>query len=199
MKQPPYNPNNIAEHPLEIYLERYVRCNPMEISKRLGIPYENGAFQLPVLGEPLAFTWPEGSPDYEAKVRILFLHYLLDGLPTVERNTFSSYAELPWGSIYAVNFKGRCIRFMVSLFGENLPAFERICQEFGGKPIRSSGTAYQIPFMPGYAVQLILWEGDEEFPASGQILFSDNFQDGFPAEDRVVLIEYLLQRMKERM
>ena len=30
------------------------------------------------------------------------------------------------------------------------------------------------------------WEGDEEFPPSAQILYSDNFQFGFHAEDMVV-------------
>mgnify|MGYP000594588565 CR=1 FL=1 len=30
---------------------------------------------------------------------------------------------------------------------------------------------------------MILWEGDEEFPPSSQILFSDNFPVSFQAED----------------
>ena len=195
MNKPPYNPNNMTENPTNIYLDRYAEADPSEISKRLSIPFENGAFQLSVFGETIPFTWPEGSPELSPKDRILFMHYLLDGMPTVEKNTFSSYAELPWGEVYDVNFRGRCTRRMVGRFGNNIEAFEEACQAKGGVKVKNSGTAYQLRFMPGYSVQLIIWEGDEEFPASGQILFSDNFQDGFPAEDRVVVLEYMLKRM----
>ena len=34
---------------------------------------------------------------------------------------------------------------------------------------------------------MILWEGDEEFPPSSQILFSDNFPVSFQAEDMAVM------------
>ena len=45
-------------------------------------------------------------------------------------------------------------------------------------------------------VRFTLWEGDDEFPAAAQILFSDNFPDAFAAEDRVVVCEYILGEMK---
>ena len=35
----------------------------------------------------------------------------------------------------------------------------------------------------GLFVRLILWEGDEEFPASAQILFSSNFSTAFETYD----------------
>ena len=50
--------------------------------------------------------------------------------------------------------------------------------------------------IPSTVVRFTLWEGDEEFAPTSQILFSDNFPDAFAAEDRVVVCEYILGEMK---
>ncbi len=46
-------------------------------------------------------------------------------------------------------------------------------------PVDHGDIAYQLEIFPGYLVQMILWEGDDEFPPSSQILFSDNFPVSF--------------------
>ena len=55
---------------------------------------------------------------------------------------------------------------------------------------------YQVELMPGLTVQFLLWLGDEEFPPSGQILFSDNFRFAFTAEDMANIGDIILNRMK---
>ena len=37
--------------------------------------------------------------------------------------------------------------------------------------------------MPGLSIRFAVWNADDEFPPSSQILFSDNFQYAFSAED----------------
>ena len=56
--------------------------------------------------------------------------------------------------------------------------------------------AYQLEIFPGYLVQMILWEGDEEFPPSSQILFSDNFPVSFAAEDMAVMGDVIIGSLK---
>ena len=41
--------------------------------------------------------------------------------------------------------------------------------------VKHGDIAYEVEIFPEYKVQMILWEGDDEFPPSSQILFSDNF------------------------
>ena len=48
-------------------------------------------------------------------------------------------------------------------------------------------------------MELIVWEGDEEFPPSSQILYSDNFASGFSAEDRVVASDILISAIRQEM
>ena len=53
--------------------------------------------------------------------------------------------------------------------------------------------------LPGYRMKVIVWEGDEEFPPNSQILYTDNFAEGFAAEDRVVAGDILITVIKAHM
>ena len=43
------------------------------------------------------------------------------------------------------------------------------------------------------------WEGDDEFPPNAQVIYSDNFEEGFAAEDRVVVGDILISTIKANM
>ena len=53
-----------------------------------------------------------------------------------------------------------------------------------------------IEIVKNYHIQLILWEGDDEFPPSSQILFSDNFPASFEAEDMAVMGDVIIGSLK---
>ena len=57
----------------------------------------------------------------------------------------------------------------------------------------------ELELMPGYTMQMIVWEGDDEFPPNSQILYSDNFENSFSAEDRVVSGDILISVVKSCM
>lgn len=66
-------------------------------------------------------------------------------------------------------------------------------------PLKSGDAACQMEVMPGYEVQIIVWEGDDEFPPNSQILFSDNFPKAFSAEDRTVVGDLIISELKRNM
>ena len=45
----------------------------------------------------------------------------------------------------------------------------------------------------------MIYAGDEEFPPSSQILYSDNFASAFSAEDRVVAGDILISAIRQEM
>ena len=55
---------------------------------------------------------------------------------------------------------------------------------------------YEFELVPGYRMQILVWEGDEEFPPNAQVLYSDNFETGFAPEDRVVAGDILISTIK---
>ena len=109
---------------------------------------------------------------------------------------FVTYREMPWGETYNEKFTQRCILRLAGTYGYKIGKFKAICEAMGASPVSGSGVGYEFEFLPGLFVRFLIWEGDDEFQPTSQILFSDNFPDAFAAEDRVVVCEYILGEMK---
>ena len=76
--------------------------------------------------------------------------------------------------------------------GNRLTDFCAVMERMGAKKLPMGDASYEFEFINGYFVQFILWAGDDEFPPSAQILFSDNFPLSFSAEDMAVVGDCLL-------
>ena len=57
----------------------------------------------------------------------------------------------------------------------------------GGKSYEKGDIGWEFEFMPGLSIRFAIWNADDEFPPSAQILFSDNFRYAFDAEDMAVV------------
>ena len=193
----PYDADNLTARPLEHYLERFRSTELSEIAARTVLPAEGNTLTLTLLGEPRRVTWPDFADEgWTDKDRILALRFLLDGKRPGAAVGFLTYRELPWGETYDRQFHARCIARLAGTYGTRAKAFSDACVRLGGRPVGKTGTGYAVEFMPGLTVQLLLWEADEDFPASAQILFSDNFPAAFSAEDCVYVCEYILKRLR---
>ena len=69
----------------------------------------------------------------------------------------------------------------------------------GAQPLKHGDAGYEFRLVGDYRMQILVWEGDEEFPPNAQILYSDNFAEGFAAEDRVVAGDILISTVKSYM
>lgn len=193
----PYRADNLTQAPLEHYLDRLLHSNASEISYRLDLSWEKNGFVLRVLGRNMHCNFPKlDDPHWTDRWRILFGRYLLEGKKPHPMERFVTYAQMPWGDVYNEKFRQRCLDRLAGTYGYKIDAFKAVCQAMGGEPLSGSGVGYAFEFLPGLFVRFIIWEGDDEFPPSSQILFSDNFPDAFAAEDRVVVCEYILSEMK---
>lgn len=202
--------NNKEMVPLEHYLEQYRQANPLEISSRTGVPYDEqrGVFRVSFFGRMYEVSFP----DFAAKcldeaygfdplqslnpAKILVVRHLIEGAATTGRGRFLTYREVPWGELYYRQFNGRCMMRLAYGFGNNLNAFRTAMEAMHAAPVKAADAAYQVEVFPGYFVQFLLWEGDDEFAPSSQILFSDNFPAGFHAEDLVVVCDVLITILK---
>ena len=196
-KKTPYAPNNLTEKPLSWYTEAFRAADPGEIAERTGIFCEEGVFHIKALDREWLIDWPDcKNPDIRDKDKILFMDYLLNGKKTGPSQTFLSYADFPWGDLYNRNFKARCINRLVGTWGNRPEAFKEAVVRLGGLILPGNGIIGLIPFMENLELKFIIWEGDEEFPSSGQILFTDNFRDAFSAEDQVGVCELILRLLQ---
>ena len=197
--------NQKEEAPFAFYKERFTAADPAEISARLGLPFENGGFSVTLLGTTYRISHPDCvfSADREdalgvtsLTVQVLLLRLLLLGKPAPETEDFKSFSELPWGEVYQKPFSGRILNRAAFTFGTRLDDFRRAAEKLGGKPISQGDAAYEFRFTENYRLRLILWEADDEFPPSAQLLYSANFPLGFSADDRVIAAETLLNSLK---
>ena len=198
--------NQKEEAPFAFYKERFTAADPAEISARLGLPFENGGFSVTLLGTTYRISHPDCvfSADREdalgvtsLTVQVLLLRLLLLGKPAPETEDFKSFSELPWGEVYQKPFSGRILNRAAFTFGTRLDDFRRAAEKLGGKPISQGDAAYEFRFTENYCLRLILWEADDEFPPSAQLLYSANFPLGFSADDRVIAAETLLNSLKQ--
>ena len=190
--------------PLEFYTGKFSESDPEEMSRRTGVNYENGEFKFSFLGRNVVVSYPDMEAKYadgtaaKSNIRILLGRFLMDGNPSAWEGKMLSYTEMPWGNVYEAQFKGRCIMRLAFSFGSDLKKFEEACLSAGGVPAKGGDMAFDMPLLNGFTVRLIVWEGDEEFPPSSQILFSDNFPSAFSAEDMAVVGDIILDAMKGR-
>lgn len=195
-----YKKDSKEQMPYQHYTEAYAKADPAEISDRLQIPYdeEQKTFTFQFLGTTYHVTWPDYSISHEENscgyypledmiyAKILVIRYLLEGKTILAGGEFKTYREMPWGEVYYQQFNGRCILRLAYGFGNKLEAFGKVMQAMGAKKLEFGDISYELTLFDGYQLRFILWQGDDEFPPSSQILFSDNFAKAFSAEDMAV-------------
>ena len=205
-----YGKDSKERLPWEHYLSQYQESDPKEIAARLGISYdeEQKYFTLKFLGTVYQISWPDFQVSHEADdmgfypletmtyARTLTIRFLLNGAEASGSGKFKTYREMPWGEVYLRQFDGRCIKRLAFSYGNRIKDFQAIMEHMHCVPVKHGDIAYQLEIFPDYLVQMILWEGDDEFPPSSQILFSDKFPISFQAEDMAVMGDVIIGSLK---
>jgi hypothetical protein len=119
--------------------------------------------------------------------QILVLHYLHGAWsssgaePTGE---WISFQEVPDGRFYLDAFHRRAKNPLVQTFGEKPRLMAELAEKaYGSEPFDQGDVSVIVRPFPLVPVALILWEGDEEFPPEGNILFDHTIVRMLTAED----------------
>lgn len=205
-----YAKDSKEQRPYEYYLKTYQEIDPKEISERTRFFYdeEKKVFTVVFMGSTYEISFPDYKishkedekgvyPLEEAmNAKIFMVRYLSEKAKAPSSGKFLTYREVPWGEVYFRQFQGRCLMRLAFSYGNKLEAFKKVMTAMGAKPLEQGDCAFELEFMEGFFIRLILWEGDDEFPPSSQILFSDNFAVTFAAEDLAVAGDICINMMK---
>jgi hypothetical protein len=110
---------------------------------------------------------------------------------------FISYKELPGGGIYIQPFTNRAIRPMVQFFGQQPKRLLDVAERIGGIPEKHGDAGVTLTAFPKVPVTLVIWGADDEFPASGNILFDSSASKFLPTEDYAVLASFVVMTLKK--
>ena len=199
--------NHKEEVPFSHYESLFRDLNPQETVTRLpGGTFEDGRFTITLLGRTYRVSWPEyalealdGKPLPNLPTQTFLLRCLLEGKELPFLGQWKTFREMPWGELYIQPFTGRCLTRAAFTFGTRVAAFRAACERLGARKLPHGDAGYEFSFFGPYSMQLLVWEGDDEFPPNAQILYTDKFAQGFAAEDRVVAGDILIGHIKANL
>jgi len=129
-----------------------------------------------------------GAPAHVA-VSILLLHYLLRADGTPPAGEWLAFRELPDGLFYAAAFAQRTEAPLAQAFGANagsgdgLAGFRAAAAAAGGLPLDLADAAFAFQALPRLTLAVLVWDGDDEFPAQASVVFDAAAGHYLPAED----------------
>ena len=198
--------NHKEEVPFAHYEERFRGLDPAEAAARTGVKWDGKEFYVNLIGREFAISHPEyairpldGGNIPPLPTQTFLLRILLEGKSVAWTGEWKTFREMPWGEMYIKPYTGRCLTRAAFTFGTRIAAFKAACEKMGAESVKHGDAGYEFCVTGNYRMRILVWEGDDEFPPNAQILYSDNFAQGFAAEDRVVAGDILISTIRFNM
>jgi hypothetical protein len=171
-------------------------ADPKPLAEQSGARFTTDAegkagLSLDFLNRNVHLAWPSLDASYgdsgEAlpiQQQVLILHYLKGVWGQKESGEWIAYQEIPDGKFYLDAFLRRAKNPMVQSFGSRPELLVELTAEvYGAEPFDQGDHSVVVRALPVVPVALILWEGDDEFPPEGNILFDRSISGILSAED----------------
>lgn len=143
------------------------------------------------------FTFSDEA-DPEAQIplqeQVLILHYLLGCSPHL-KGQWVAYREIPGAGFYFGPFVKRAIEPLKKVFGQNSAGLRTAAKHLNGTPIDTGDAGFHFAPLPYAPIQIIVWEGDAEFPTEANILFDASVGDYLSPEDAAWLASLTVYRL----
>ncbi len=156
---------------------------------------------LRCLGQEYVIKYPDGlvleadgqpAPETDA---ILLLLYLTESTGRAHDGEWVAFEQLPGGAGYSASFRGRVVFPLVRAFGSRPQALLEAAVSLDGEPIQLGGVSVRLPALPRVPLAYIVWGGDEEFPATANVVFDASVEGYLDAEAVTVLAELATRRL----
>ena len=187
----------------KIAIEALDKESPKEILSRSGfeadakgifVPFLNRIYRIAIPGFAFSDMAPE-LKDVPIQEQVLILHYLQAGGLQFPTGNWIAYREIQGASFYFSAFVKRAIDPLKNTFGSNIQGLVKAAERLGGQAIPAGDAGFEFRVLPRIPVQLILWEGDAEFPPEANILFDETIGDILSPEDVAWLAGMLVYRL----
>jgi hypothetical protein len=127
--------------------------------------------------------------------KLIMLHYLNSAKHNPLGGKLINFKELPEGLVYYPTFIKRTIKPLIENFAPNPSRLLSVSQKLGGKISVMGDFSVELNALPYVPIVFIFWQGDEELPTEGNILFDNSISDYLPTEDITVLCEIIVWKL----
>jgi len=165
----------------------------IDSQKVIFIEYLNQSYRITLPDIEISLTNSEER--VPLKDKILILHYLTQAKGTPTSNKLIAYKELPEGANYFSTFSKRAIKPLVDHFGKEPSLLVDAAAKLDGQKANYGDVAVTINAFSRVPITFVLWQGDEEFPPEGNVMFDSTISDYLSTEDINVLCEAIAWRL----
>ena len=103
---------------------------------------------------------------------ILTYLYMSGGAPPIDR--WLGFRELPDGLFYAQAFQGYTGAALVRDLNGDVVVFRQASEKLKGEALAIGDAGYAFQVLPHMKLAVVMWSGDDEFPAQAQVLFQES-------------------------
>ena len=155
--------------------------DPEDVCRRALCSYDGNkeCYTLSVWGEDyniypgeskIIRIWDNNS-DVNIFLGLFMVHYLLTSRAIPMSKEWISEKDIPGGVAFFRGPHAIPTRLIVKRYGDNLGGFCERCEQLDGTPLHMADKAYSFRIAPRTPIAVLLWEGDDEFPAESRLLF----------------------------
>ena len=177
----------------QLCLRSGARCLVTGSQQEIAIEYLNRLYRITMPNIEILLT--DSQEEVLIRDKVLILHYLLSAKGTPLANKLIAFKELPGGGNYFRTFSKRAIEPLVEHFGEQPHVLIATAGKLGGHRVAFGDVAVTVNAFSRVPVTIVLWQGDEEFPAQGDILFDAAISDYLSTYDVTVLCESIIWKL----
>jgi hypothetical protein len=125
---------------------------------------------------------------------VLYYFLTCDGTPPAGQ--WISFSELPDGRFYNQAFQGYTGGKLAATFQNDFDGFCLAAESRGGKRVHLLGdAAYEYNVLPMVNLLVVIWQGDEDFNASYQVLFDAALPHHLPTDAGAITASILTGRL----
>jgi hypothetical protein len=169
------------DNAINLASEKLMSMPPETVCQACGARYDGGEFLLPWFNTERSLSAASDTH------KILWLHYLTAKGTKELSGRLIAYREAAPALFYESNFYKRVVKPLAACFGKDPQKLVQTGVALGGQPANLGDAAVTINVLPYLPMTFIIWEGSEEFPPDGNILFDKTAKTWFAAEDLAVL------------
>ena len=177
------------------------------VSKRSGFEIsEDQTLLIPFLDKTFSVRFPDfefkdmsgQNQEVPIQEQVLILHYLMSQSTSNPSGNWISYREIPGASFYFSVFVKRAVDPLKTVFGKNIQGLLKAVEHFKCRPMEPGDASFEFQIFPRISLQVILWEGDDEFPPEANILFDEIIGEILSPEDVAWLSGMVVYRLIAR-
>lgn len=158
------------------------------------VPFLNRTYQVSY--PDFEFTDAD-APEKEVPIaeQVLILHYMTALSDVRPSGKWIAYREIPGAAFYFSAFVKRAADPAKNMFGANIEALHTAAPKINGRRIDEGDAGYEFWVFPKVPLRIIIWEGDEEFEASANLLFDQTAGSFLSPEDAAWLAGMVVYRL----